>query len=58
MQKNCNNTACSIYVICQKKDHPCPGNATSARYTNGYAAMAWQEQRLRDSAIEFAGDWG
>ena len=54
----CLNSSCAIYMTCQKKHKPCPGNAPSARHTNGYAAMAWQEYHLRDSAIEFAGDWG
>jgi hypothetical protein len=54
----CTNAACLYWVTCQNKDKPCPGNAPSARYTNGYAAMARQEQRLRDSAIEFGGSWG
>ena len=53
----CLNSSCAIFVICQNKDKPCPGNAPSARHTNGYAAMARQEQRMRNSAIEFGGSW-
>jgi hypothetical protein len=63
---DCPNTRCSIYLICQNKDKPCPGNAVEkATYGNrsvplmysGYAAMARQEQAMRNSAIDFAGDW-
>lgn len=54
----CLNSSCAIYMTCQKKHKPCPGNAPSARRTNGYAAMAWQEQRMRMSSIDFSGDWG
>jgi hypothetical protein len=55
----CTNTTCAIFIICQKKALPCPGNAAFTRIIrNGYAAMAMQEQRMRNSAIEFAGDWG
>ena len=55
----CTNAACAYWVTCQKKHKPCPGNAGFTRIIrNGYAAMAMQEQRMRDSAIEFAGDWG
>lgn len=54
----CTNTACAIFVTCQKKDRACPGNASHTRIVrNGYATMARQEQAMRASAIEFAGDW-
>ena len=54
----CTNAACAYWVTCQKKHKPCPGNAPSARHTNGYAAMARQEYHLRDNTIEFGGTWG
>jgi flagellin-like protein len=56
IMQNCNNTACSIYVICQNKDLPCPGKIAQP-VRNGYAAMASQEQAMRNSAIDFDGTW-
>lgn len=52
----CTNTACAIFIVCQKKDLPCPGKLAQP-VRNGYAAMAAQEQKLRASAIEFGGTW-
>jgi hypothetical protein len=55
----CTNATCAIYIVCQNKDLPCPGNATLNKVIrNGYAAMARQEQRMRMSSIDFSGDWG
>jgi len=54
----CTNTTCAIFVVCQNKHKPCPGNASFTRIVhNGYAAMARQEYAMRMSAIDFAGDW-
>jgi len=54
----CTNASCSIWVICQNKTKPCPGNASFTRIVrNGYAVMARQEQQMRNSSIDFAGDW-
>ena len=54
----CTNAACAIWITCQKKHRPCPGNASFTRIMhNGYAAMAMQEQRMRMSAIDYSGDW-
>jgi len=54
----CTNARCPIWVTCQKKDHPFPAcSGTTRVLRNGYAAMASQEQAMRNSAIEFAGDW-
>jgi hypothetical protein len=54
----CVNTTCAIFVVCQNKTKPCPGNTTFTRIVhNGYAAMAAQEQAMRNSAIDFSGDW-
>ncbi len=59
VEMRCTNYNCPIFVICQKKDVPparC-GSAKNIRKGNGYAAMAFQEQALRASAIEFTGNW-
>ena len=55
----CTNTSCSIFIICQKKDKPCPSNRTRTVIVhNGYRAMAMQEQQMRMSAIDFTGNHG
>jgi hypothetical protein len=54
----CTNAACAIFVVCQNKDRPCPANTPRTVIVhNGYAAMAMQEYHLRDSAIDYSGDW-
>jgi hypothetical protein len=55
---HCLNTSCAIFVVCQNKDKPCPGNAAHTRIVrNGYAVMARQEQAMRASSIDYSGDW-
>ena len=55
----CTNASCAIWVICQNKSKPCPGNASFARIVrNGYRTMQMQEHAMRASAIEFKGDHG
>jgi len=55
----CLNAHCSIFIICQNKDEPCPANtARTVIVHNGYAAMARTEQAMRNAAIEFRGDFG
>ena len=54
----CTNAACAIWVICQNKTKPCPGNAAHTRNVrNGYRTMQMQELAMRTSAIEFRGDF-
>lgn len=54
----CDNQSCNIFVVCQKKHLPCPGNTPKTRIVyNGYRTMAMQEQTMRASAIEFKGDF-
>jgi hypothetical protein len=54
----CTNATCSIWVICQNKAKPCPGNASFTRIVrNGYRTMQMQEHAMRASAIEARGDW-
>lgn len=54
----CTNTSCLYWITCQKKHKPCPGNAARTRFVrNGYAVMAVQEYAMRDSSIEFKGDF-
>jgi hypothetical protein len=54
----CENTTCAIFIVCQNKDQPCPGNTSrTLGIHSGYAAMAAQEQRMRMCAIDYNGDW-
>jgi len=54
----CTNTRCLYWVTCQKKERPCPANASRTVIVhNGYAAMARQEHMMRSSSIEYSGDW-
>jgi len=55
----CANARCLYWITCQKKERPCPANtARTVIVHNGYAAMARQEQAMRNAAIEFRGDFG
>jgi len=61
----CKNSSCSIWITCQKKDHPCPAGIYAGILgtripvvQNGYKAMARQEHLMRLSSIEFSGDFG
>jgi hypothetical protein len=54
----CANARCLYWITCQKKERPCPANtARTVIVHNGYAAMATTEYKMRDSAINFKGDW-
>jgi len=54
----CTNASCPIWMICQNKEKHCPGNAVHSKSVrNGYAVMACQEQSMRNSAIDYSGDW-
>lgn len=58
MTTHCTNAACAIFVVCQNKTKPCPGNAAHTRIVrNGYRTMQMQELAMRASAIEFKGDF-
>ena len=55
----CDNITCSIFIICQNKDRPCPANTSRTRIIhNGYRTMALQEQKIRMDSIDFNGDFG
>jgi hypothetical protein len=56
----CANTSCSIFPVCQNKTRkPCPASRSFKVHVvhNGYRAMAAQEQQMRNSSIEFKGDF-
>jgi hypothetical protein len=54
----CTNASCAIFIICQNKDKPCPGNASFTRIVrNGYRTMQMQEHAMRASSIDNRGDW-
>jgi hypothetical protein len=58
MTPHCLNATCAIFVVCQNKAKPCPGNASfTGIVRNGYRTMQMQEFAMRASAIEFRGDF-